>query len=107
MLAVYRDKETEHNWESRDKSVTRLRAILRGDSNEKFHDNLLLGFRQMVDGIIKAVSANIHNKYVAMELIHFVCLQGGKFTYIACIECSYTGWRNRHLSWTIHRSLHL
>lgn len=56
MLAVYRDKETEHNWESRDKSVTRLRAILRGDSNEKFHDNLLLGFRQMVDGIIKAVS---------------------------------------------------
>ncbi|KAI7883956.1 hypothetical protein K492DRAFT_205010 [Lichtheimia hyalospora FSU 10163] len=57
MLAVYRDKETEHNWEARDKSVTRLRAILRGDSNEKFHDNLLLGFRQMVDGIIKAVES--------------------------------------------------
>ena len=73
MLAVYRDKETEHNWEARDKSVTRLRAILRGDSNEKFHDNLLLGFRQMVDGIIKAVSTKKHA--LLLKNYSIVCLR--------------------------------
>ncbi|KAI8136876.1 clasp N terminal-domain-containing protein [Fennellomyces sp. T-0311] len=57
MQAAYRDRETEQNWEARDKSVTRLRGILRGDANEKYHDSLILGVRQMVDGIIKAVES--------------------------------------------------
>ncbi|KAI9310814.1 clasp N terminal-domain-containing protein [Dichotomocladium elegans] len=54
---IFRDKESEQNWEARDKAVTRLRGILRGDAYEKFHDALMLHFRQMVDGIIKAMES--------------------------------------------------
>lgn len=56
MQEAYRDKETEYNWEARDKALTRLRGILRGNASDKYHDSLMLGVRQMVDGILKAVS---------------------------------------------------
>ncbi|KAI8384234.1 clasp N terminal-domain-containing protein [Radiomyces spectabilis] len=57
MAALFRDKETEHNWDSREKAITRLRGILRGDASEKYLDTLMAGIRQMVDGIIKSVES--------------------------------------------------
>ncbi|KAG0174960.1 suppressor of tub2 mutation [Apophysomyces sp. BC1021] len=57
MIEAYRDKETEHNWEARERYITRLRGILRGNSVEKYPDVLTAGIRQMVDGILKAVES--------------------------------------------------
>jgi CLIP-associating protein 1/2 len=57
MLKAYHDKETEFNWEARDQAITRLRGILRGNATEApYYDTLLQCMKQMVDGIIKAVS---------------------------------------------------
>lgn len=57
MLKAYKDKETEFNWEARDKSITRLRGILRGNATEApYLETLVQYMKQMVDGIIKAVS---------------------------------------------------
>ncbi|KAF7730673.1 suppressor of tub2 mutation [Apophysomyces ossiformis] len=57
MVQVYRDKETEHNWEARERYVTRLRGILRGNAPDNYHDVLMAGIKQMVDGILKAVES--------------------------------------------------
>lgn len=57
MLKAYRDKETELNWEERAKSGTRLRGLLRGNATEApYLEVLLQCVKQMVDGIVKAVS---------------------------------------------------
>lgn len=57
MLKAYHDKETEFNWEARDQAITRLRGILRGNATDpQYYDALLQCMKQMVDGIIKAVS---------------------------------------------------
>jgi CLIP-associating protein 1/2 len=57
MLKAYQDKETEFNWEARDKSITRLRSLLRGNAIETpYLEVLLPGIKQLVDGIVKAVS---------------------------------------------------
>ncbi|KAI8883119.1 hypothetical protein K501DRAFT_273002 [Backusella circina FSU 941] len=55
MLKAYRDKETEMNWEAREKAITRLRGILRGNASEKYLDTLIPLMKQMVDGIVKAL----------------------------------------------------
>ncbi|KAL0568031.1 hypothetical protein ABG067_009526, partial [Albugo candida] len=55
MLKAYHDKETEFNWEARDKSITRLRGLLRGNATESpYLEVLLPGLKQLVDGIVKA-----------------------------------------------------
>lgn len=57
MLKAYHDKETEFNWEARDQSVTRLRGILRGNATEPPYLEVLMPcMKQVVDGIVKAVS---------------------------------------------------
>ncbi|CAO3698068.1 unnamed protein product [Rhizopus stolonifer] len=57
MLKCYRDKETEFNWEAREKAIIRLRGILRGNATEAYLDTLVQGIKQMVDGMIKAVES--------------------------------------------------
>ncbi|KAG1158767.1 hypothetical protein G6F37_005496 [Rhizopus arrhizus] len=57
MLKCYNDKETEHNWEARERSITQIRGFLRGNAPEAYLDVLVHGIRNMVDGIIKAVES--------------------------------------------------
>ncbi|KAI9013380.1 clasp N terminal-domain-containing protein [Phycomyces nitens] len=57
MIQAYKDKETEYNWEAREKSALRLRGILRGNAPERFPDALQASMRQMVDGIIKGIES--------------------------------------------------
>lgn len=60
MLKAYHDKETELNWEARDKSITRLRGLLRGNATEApYLEVLVQCMKQMVDGVTKAVSINL------------------------------------------------
>lgn len=55
MVVLFKEKESEHNWESRHKSIIYLRSILRGNGPEKYPDAIVSSMRQMVDGIIKSV----------------------------------------------------
>ncbi|KAG2224308.1 hypothetical protein INT45_012877, partial [Circinella minor] len=92
MQTVFRDKETEHNWEARDKSVTRLRGIIRGDANEKYHDSFILGLRQMVDGIIKGVeSLRTSLALNALTLVSEIGTYAGKsidtYIYDRLVDC--------------------
>lgn len=58
MLKAYHDKETEFNWEARDKSITRLRGLLRGNAIEApYLEVFIPGIKQLVDGIVKAVES--------------------------------------------------
>lgn len=64
MLKCYKDKETEHNWEARERSITRVRGILRGNAPEAYLDVLVQGIKHMMDGIIKAVSVSYFLLYI-------------------------------------------
>ncbi|KAI9244500.1 clasp N terminal-domain-containing protein [Sporodiniella umbellata] len=57
MQKCYADKETEHNWEIRERSIIRIGGILRGNSPKAYCDVLVQGLRTMVDGVIKAVES--------------------------------------------------
>ncbi|KAI8366943.1 clasp N terminal-domain-containing protein [Choanephora cucurbitarum] len=58
MLKAYHDKETEFNWEAREKAISRMKGLLRGNATEPAYlDVLVHGIKQMVDGIIKAVES--------------------------------------------------
>lgn len=56
MAALFKDKESEHNWESRHKDIVRLRGLLRGNAPGKYLESVINGMRLMVDGITKSVS---------------------------------------------------
>jgi hypothetical protein len=66
MLKCYNDKETEHNWEARERSITQIRGFLRGNAPEAYLDVLVHGIRNMVDGIIKAVSLFIFTSHTQL-----------------------------------------
>ncbi|RCI04236.1 suppressor of tub2 mutation [Rhizopus stolonifer] len=53
----YQDKETEHNWQVRERAITWTRCILRGNAPEVYSEVLVQGLKNMVDGIIKAVES--------------------------------------------------
>ncbi|KAI8096355.1 clasp N terminal-domain-containing protein [Halteromyces radiatus] len=57
MITLFKDKETEHNWETRHKDIIRLRGLIRGNGPEKFLDIIVNGIRLMVDGITKSTES--------------------------------------------------
>jgi hypothetical protein len=94
MLKAYHDKETEFNWEAREKAITRLRGILRGNATDaQYYDTLLQCMKQMVDGVIKAVSLHTlflqHNKANYSRFFS----KGRKFTYSTCRKGTTVSWR--------------
>lgn len=89
MLKAYKDKETEFNWEARDKSITRLRGILRGNATEApYLEVLVQCMRQMVDGIIKAVSL-----LVSLFFLSCSYMLGRKLTYTTRCKRTFFGER--------------
>ncbi|KAI9477955.1 MAG: clasp N terminal-domain-containing protein [Benjaminiella poitrasii] len=57
-LKAYADKETEFNWEARDKAITRMRGMLRGNATKSPYIEVFIPcMKQMIDGIIKAVES--------------------------------------------------
>ncbi|KAI8996900.1 clasp N terminal-domain-containing protein [Pilobolus umbonatus] len=57
MLSAFKDKESEFNWEAREKYILRLKGILRGNATEKYLDVLMSGMRLLIDGIVKSVES--------------------------------------------------
>ncbi|KAK4506014.1 hypothetical protein PRZ48_003979 [Zasmidium cellare] len=53
MLPHFEGKETEQNWIPRDKSILKLRRILKGNSPNEFHAAFMAGIKSMVDGMIR------------------------------------------------------
>lgn len=50
-------RESEHNWMLREQSITKLRRLMAGNAVSDFHDPFLAGLRNLLDGIIKAVTS--------------------------------------------------
>ena len=53
MLPFFEGKETEQNWVPRDKSILKLRRILKGNAPNEFHVVFMAGIKSLVEGIIK------------------------------------------------------
>lgn len=56
MKEGFEGKETEFNWMVRDKSIVRIRGMLKGGVQERFLEGFLGGLRGVQDGIFKTVS---------------------------------------------------
>ncbi|KAK4054574.1 suppressor of tub2 mutation [Microbotryomycetes sp. JL201] len=57
MRPCFEGKETEHNWVSRDKSVARLRGLIKGGAPTQFKDAFLADLRLVEEGMIKTSSS--------------------------------------------------
>lgn len=57
MMTAFEGKETEFNWQQREKHISRLRAILRGNGAVQFLDSLIWGIKFLVSGILKAANS--------------------------------------------------
>lgn len=57
MRPHFEGKETEQNWIPRDKSILKLRRILKGNSPNEFHVVFMAGIKSMVEGILKVANS--------------------------------------------------
>ena len=57
MSPHFEGKESEHNWNRREKSIMKLRRITKGNSPQEFVVAYLAGIRSLLDGILKTVNS--------------------------------------------------
>lgn len=57
MIPFFEGKETEQNWIKREESVSKLRALIRGNIAKDYPDQFVLAIKQMSDGIMKAANS--------------------------------------------------
>ncbi|KAF1992443.1 hypothetical protein K402DRAFT_366641 [Aulographum hederae CBS 113979] len=57
MAPFFEGKETEQNWSNRDKSVLKLRRLLKGNAPAEFHVPFLVGIKGLMDGILKVANS--------------------------------------------------
>lgn len=57
MLPHFEGKETEQNWLLRDKSVLKIRRLLKGNAANEFHNAFMAGIKSSVDGILKVANS--------------------------------------------------
>lgn len=53
----FEGRESEQNWEKRERSMKTLRKLLAGNAPADFHDQFLIGLKNMQDGIIKSLTS--------------------------------------------------
>lgn len=56
MLAAFEGRESEQNWNLRDKHITRLRGMLRGNAYKEYPTTFMNGIGNLQSGIVKGVS---------------------------------------------------
>lgn len=61
LAKLFAGKETEANWEQRDKAFTHVRGLLRGGVHEEYGDVFMQGLRQLMDGIYETVGGSEHS----------------------------------------------
>jgi CLIP-associating protein 1/2 len=55
MLAPFEGRESEQNWNLRDKHITRLRGLLRGNAYKEYPTTFMAGIGNLQGGIVKGV----------------------------------------------------
>lgn len=75
MLPFFEGRESERNWLNREKSLNRLRGLLRGNSTRDHHSIFLAGIKALLEGIIKGMTS----------LRTSLCLIGLQFVKDLCI----------------------
>lgn len=53
MLPHFEGKETEQNWMPRDKSILKVRRLLKGNAPNEYHHSFMAGIKSLVEGILK------------------------------------------------------
>jgi CLIP-associating protein 1/2 len=56
MLPAFEGRESEQNWNLRDKHITRMRGLLRGNAYKEYPTTFIHGIVTLQSGIIKGVS---------------------------------------------------
>lgn len=75
MTPFFEGRESERNWLNREKSLTRLRGLLRGNSTQDHHTTFVAGIKALLEGIIKGMTS----------LRTSLCLIGLQFVKDLCI----------------------
>ncbi|KAI9816318.1 MAG: suppressor of tub2 mutation [Phylliscum demangeonii] len=57
MLPLFEGRESEHNWSPRERSILKLRRIVKGNALKDYPTQFLAGIRSLQDGIIKVVNS--------------------------------------------------
>ncbi|SCV72125.1 BQ2448_4819 [Microbotryum intermedium] len=57
MKVSFEGKETEFNWIERDKSVARIRGMIKGNAPRDYLESLLVGLKGVLEGIMKTASS--------------------------------------------------
>lgn len=57
MTEAFDGRESEGNWAARDKNVTRLRQLVRGNAFRDYQTTFLAGIKSLLDGILKTVNS--------------------------------------------------
>jgi CLIP-associating protein 1/2 len=55
MLSAFEGRESEQNWTLRDKHITRLRGLLRGNAYQEYPNSFMNGISSLLGGIVKGV----------------------------------------------------
>ena len=58
MLEAFEGRESEQNWSSRDKHISRLRGLLRGNAYKEYPSTFMTGISSMQSGIVKGVKVS-------------------------------------------------
>ena len=58
MLTAFEGRESEQNWVSRDKHITRLRGLLRGNAYKEYPTTFMAGIASVQSGIVKGVPSS-------------------------------------------------
>lgn len=66
MRAGFEGKEMEHNWMVRDRSVARIRGIVKGKVQERLLEPFLVGLKGAQDGIVKTVRSGFRRSLEAV-----------------------------------------
>lgn len=57
MVGPFEGRESEGNWAARDKNVTKLRQLIRGNAYRDYQTTFLAGLKSLLDGILKTVNS--------------------------------------------------
>nr|POE61064.1 protein stu1 [Quercus suber] len=57
MLPAFEGKESEQNWIPRDKSVLKIRRLLKGNAPNEYHQVFMAGIKSVSDGILKVANS--------------------------------------------------
>ncbi|KAI9591182.1 clasp N terminal-domain-containing protein [Syncephalis fuscata] len=55
IVKLFKEKESEDNWERRDKALMQVRGLIRGGVHEEYGEVFMQGFHQLLDGIVETI----------------------------------------------------